>query len=107
MQNYDLNRTEGKDLKSIYVRLTEDQMLGSHRLGPPRLCIDTSKKLSRYFNMSANFVENDYEVLNILEETLDGSKNLKVFFLNLRKDQKFSESGLRIDFVDIFIPRPF
>ena len=67
-ESYDLNRTVGIDLKSIFVRLTEDGLLGLDTLSsPPRLCTDTgsSQNSSSYRNASVNFHGDDYEILNI------------------------------------------
>ena len=91
-ENHDFNRTVGIDLKSIYDSLTEHESLGSDTLSsPPRLCTDTSssQNASSYRNVSANLDGDNYEILNILEEMLEGSKNLKVLFLNVRKGQRY------------------
>ena len=69
------NKTVGKDLESIYAR--EDELLGSDTLSsPPRLCTDTSssQNSSRYRNVSSKLAGDDYEILNILKEMLQGSK---------------------------------
>ena len=76
-ENHDFNRTVGINLESIYARLREDELLGSDTLSsPPRLCTDTSssQNSSRYRNVSSDLDGEDYEILNILKEMLDGAK---------------------------------
>ena len=76
-ENDDFKRTVGIDLESIYARLKEDELLGSDKLSsPPRLCTDTSssQNYSRYRNVSSDLDGEDYEILDILKEMLEGSK---------------------------------
>ena len=55
---------------------------------PPRLCTDTSsssQNSSRYRNMSANLYEDEYKILNILEEMLEGSNKSENVLPEIKK----------------------
>ena len=83
----------------MYASLTEDELLDSNTLSsPPRLETDSSSQNSyRYRNASADLDGDDYEILNILEEILEDSKESKRFFPELKKRsqvRKDSTSGL-------------
>ena len=99
-ENHDFNRTVGIDLESIYARLREDELLGSDTLSsPPRLCTDTSssQNSSRYRNVSSQLDGDDYEILNILKEMLQGSKDSESVIPEFKKRSevmKDSTSGL-------------
>ena len=61
-ENLVFNRTVGIGIKSIYARLTENELLGSDVLSSlPRLCTDTStsQNQSSYRNVSANLDVDD------------------------------------------------
>ena len=76
----DFNRTVGIDFGSIYTRLREDELLGSDTSSsPPRICTDTSssQNSSRYRNVSSDLDGEDHEILNILKEMLEGSKEFE------------------------------
>ena len=62
-------------------------MLGSDTLfSPPRLCPDNSpQNLSRYRNVSSDLDGEDYEILNILKEMLEGSKESESFVPEFKK----------------------
>ena len=76
----DFNRTVGIDFGSIYTRLREDELLGSDTSSsPPRIYTDTSssQNSSRYRNVSSDLDGEDHEILNILKEMLEGSKEFE------------------------------
>lgn len=99
-ENHDFKRTAGINLQSIYARLTENELLDSDTLSsPPRLCTNTffSQILSRYRNVSANLDGDNYEILIILEEMLEDSKeseSVRPEFKNTSEFMKDSTSGL-------------
>ena len=99
-ENHDYKRTVGIDLESIYARLKEDELLGSDKLSfPPRLCTDTSssQNSSRCRNVSSDLDGEDYEILDILKEMLEGSKESESVIPESKKNSevmKDSTSGL-------------
>ena len=99
-ENHDFKRTVGIDLESIYARLKEDELLGSDKLSsPPRLCTDTSssQNSSRYRKVSSDLDGEDYEILDILKEMLEGSKESESVIPESKKNSevtKDSTSGL-------------
>ena len=99
-KNHGFKRTVGIDLESIYARLKEDELLGSDKLSsPPRLCTDTSssQNSSRYRNMSSDLDGEDCEILDILKEMLEGSKESESVIPESKKKSevtKDSASGL-------------
>ena len=105
-ENHDFKRTVGIDLESIYARLKEDELLGSDKLSsPPRLCTDTSssQNSSRYRNVSSDLDGEDYEILDILKEMLEGSKESE----SVIPESKKNSATVEKDYVDIFVRRPF
>ena len=90
----------GIDLESIYARLKEDELLGSDKLStPPRLCTDTSssQNSSRYRNLCSELDGEDYEILDILKEMLECSKEYESVIPESKKNSEFtkdSTSGL-------------
>ena len=76
-KNHDFNRTLDINSESLYARHREDELLHSDTLSsPPKLYTDTSssQNSSRYRNVSSDIDGDDYEILNILKEMLDGAK---------------------------------
>ena len=98
-ENHDFNRIVGIDLEGIYARLTEEELLGLDTLSSPsRLCTDTSSQnSSRYRNVSSDLDGEDYQILNILKEMVDGAKESESVIPEFKKRSEFmkdSTSGL-------------
>ena len=98
-ENNDFKRTVAIDLESICARLKEDELLGSDKLScPHRLYTDTSSQnSSRYRNVSSDLDGEDYEILDILKEMLEGSKESESVIPESKKNSevtKDSTSGL-------------
>ena len=99
-ENHDFKRAVGIDLESIYARLKEDEFLGSDKLSSPsRLCTDisSSQNSSRYRNVSSDLDGEDCEILDILKEMLEGSKESETIIPESKKNSevtKDSTSGL-------------
>ena len=95
---HDFKRTVGiiYDLKIIYTRLKENELLDSDTLSSrPRLCTDTSfQNLSRYRNVSANLGRDIYEILNNLEEMLKGSKESESVLPEFKKNSEVMRTFL-------------
>ena len=76
-ENHDFHRMRSIGLGNIYTGLREDELLGSDTSSsPPRICTDTfsSQNSSRYRKASSDLDGEDHEILNILKEMLEGSK---------------------------------
>ena len=118
-ENHDFNRTGGIDLESIYVRLREDELFSSDTLSSlPRLSTDTSSQNSSWYrNVSSDL---DGEILNILKEMLEGSKESESLIPESKKKSEVMKDStsdvptlcnasacvlllffLKIDYVDI------
>ena len=99
-ENHNFNRTVVINLKSIYARLREDELLRPDTLSsPPRLCTDTfsSQNLSRYIDVSSDIDGEDYEILIVLKEVHDGAKESESVipeFKKISEVMKDSTSGL-------------
>ena len=99
-ENHNFSRTVGIDLESIYTRLREDGWLGTGTLSSQsRIYTDTSssQNSSRYRNVSSDFDGDDYEILNILKEMLNGAKKSESVVPEFKKRSevmKNSTSGL-------------
>ena len=79
------------DLGSIYTRLRGDELLGSETSSSlPRICTDTSssQNSSRYGNVSSDLDREYNEILNILKEMLEGSKESESVILEFKKSQR-------------------
>ena len=95
-ENHGFKRTVGIDLESIYARLKEDEFLGSDKLSsPPRLCTDTSssQNSSRYRNMSSDLDGEDCEILDILKEMLEGSKESESVIPESKKNSEVTKDS--------------
>ena len=75
-------------LESIYATLSEDELLGSGTLtSPPRLWTDISSSQNsfRYRNVPSNLDGDNHEILNILKEMLEDSKESESVILEFEK----------------------
>ena len=88
------------DLGSIYTSLREDDLLDSDTSSsPPRICTDTSssQNSSRYRKVSSDIDGENNEILNVLKEILEGSKESESVIPEFKKKaevKRDSTSGL-------------